>query len=148
MNLALAWQSDLFEWRLSRFGKELFIFMYRYTLWVIRVTKLASRKSIWMDARYNLVPLFNHMNLTRNPHQNIIQPYDWNTLHKSAYVLVSISESWVGGENHGVPEWVECPHPVLEDRGIRRWCVRIQTSQFCNPGRVKPVIFNLILVAP
>ena len=34
------------------------------------------------------------------------------------------------------------------DRGIRRSQVQIQTLQFSNPGRVKPMTLKLIGVAP
>ena len=49
-----------------------------------------------------------------------------------------------------VAEWVERLPPVLFSKiwGIRSLWVWIWTSQFSNPGRVKPMTWKLMLVAP
>ena len=47
-----------------------------------------------------------------------------------------------------VAKWVECPSPVLEDRGIRKVAGSSSDPAASISGRVKPMTLKLILVTP
>ena len=71
--------------------------------------------------------------------------WDAGPVNGMLYAKPNVNKSPVG---EGGVEWVEPPPPILEDPGIWRSRIRIRTSQFSNPGQVKPMTLRLILVAP